>query len=175
MLKQCLLPVVFGRSIILVILCLFVYFLALHDTLWLHVISVCFIPLVILISSALVTRICLCELLLLSRFLLLLLLLLLLLWLLLLLLWLTLIERVLSFLASLVTYIHLGRTCYLANFLWPTPMEGILSFLASSVSYIRLCRILLLSQFFVTYTHGRDLVIFGFISNLHPSRWNLVT
>ena len=135
LLKQCLLPVVFGRSIILVILCLFVYFLALHDTLWLHVISVCFIPLVILISSALVTRIRLCELLLLSRFLLLLLLLL---WLLLLLLWLTLIERVLSFLASLVTYIHLGR-------------------------------ILLLSQFFVTYTHGRDLVIFGFVSILHPS------
>ena len=48
-------------------------------------------------------------------------------------------------------------------------MEGILSFLASSVTYIHLGGILLLSQFFVTYTYGRDLVIFGFISNLHSS------
>ena len=54
-------------------------------------------------------------------------------------------------------------------------MEGILSFLASLVTYIRLCRILLLSQFFVTYTHGMDLVIFGFVSNLHPFMRNLVT
>ena len=49
MLKQCWLLVVLGPTIILVILHLLVYFLALHDTLWLHVIFVYFVPLVIIL------------------------------------------------------------------------------------------------------------------------------
>ena len=79
-------------------------------------------------------------------------------------LWLIPIERILSFLASSVTYIRLGGILLLSQFFFLlTPIEGILLFLASSVTYIHLGRILLLSPFFFL-THASHWLNSSFIT-----------
>ena len=74
------------------------------------------------------------------------------------------------FVVSLITYIRQGRIL-LPSLLTYTHSRDFVMFVASLVTYICQGGILLLSHF-MAYTHLRDL---GFVSNLHPSRRNLVT
>ena len=86
-------------------------------------------------------------------------------------------ELLLLSLFSFATYTHLRDLLSLFSFVTYTHLRDLVMYMASLVMYICQGGILLLSLFFFCDLHPfkGSCHVYGFVSNVHPSRRNLVT